>query len=330
MTTLTVVGVEDGSLILVSESGERFFVPVTENLRDALRKSTSDKVADARLAPKDIQAHIRKGLSAQQVADLTGEDFHYIQKFEGAVVAEREYMIDQAMRVTVAVRGNTSTFGSSIRQHLNEISGSEVRWTAWREESGWVVELEFLEQGSVRNARWAFDHKKQVLQPINDSGFAMSRHEPLPETPGPALSPVISGPDQTAPERFDSDIFESSDLGETGPLLEPVPYGRDQDSPGMADTADLLEVLRRKKMEEESASFSDNNSRNSHPATGSVRLVDDGVGEAPVTPITEAQGSNDDDDDGDDDPEPTPPKKKRAEMPSWDDIVFGAKGDDPA
>lgn len=328
MTTLTVVGVEDGSIILVSESGERFFVPVNENLRDALRKSSPDKLAANRLAPKEIQAHIRKGLSAQQVSDLTGEEIGYIQKFEGAVVAEREYLIDQAMRVTVSIRGTTSAFGSAIRKHLEEISASEINWTAWREESGWVVELEFVEQEVVRNARWTFEHKKQILQPLNEAAFAISRHEPLPGPETPKLAPVISEPEQKGPERFDSDIFESAELGETGPLLEPVPYGRRRDEPGMADTADLLEVLRRKKLEEEAGSVTEDISRNSHPATGGIRLVDDTFEEAPVTPIAGALGP--DDGDGDDDPEPTPPKKKRTEMPSWDDIVFGAKGDDPA
>jgi len=50
--------------------------------------------------------------------------------------------------------------------------------------------------------------------------------------------------------------------------------------------------------------------------------------DASVTNIT----GEDSDDDGDDDPTPPPTGKiKRSEMPSWDDIVFGAKSDeDPA
>ena len=45
---------------------------------------------------------------------------------------------------------------------------------------------------------------------------------------------------------------------------------------------------------------------------------------AEVTPITHGADLT-----GDDDPEPPPPtKKNRPVMPSWDDIVFGARSDD--
>jgi len=136
------------------------------------------------------------------------------------------------------------------------------------------------------------------------------------------LSAVATAETETEPDRFDSEIFESSDLGETGPLLEPVSYGRQEDEGRMADTADLLEALRRKRGEREPAPGADEGSRSAHPATGGIRLVDDEATDAPVTPIG---GSHSPDDD---DPEPTPPKKKRPEMPSWDDIVFGARSDD--
>ena len=92
----------------------------------------------------------------------------------------------------------------------------------------------------------------------------------------------------------------------------------------MADTADLLEVLRKKRGERdpgpETAGTND-----SHPATGNIRLVDsEEEGTAPVTNIGDHAAP-----DGDDDPEPPPTgKSKRPGMPSWDDIVFGARGDD--
>ena len=94
MTTLTVVGVENDSLVLVSQDGQRFFVPLTDALRDAVRQRPSGGLTAHRVSPKDIQSHIRRGLTAQQVADLTGEDVAYIQKYEGAVTAERQFTVD--------------------------------------------------------------------------------------------------------------------------------------------------------------------------------------------------------------------------------------------
>lgn len=321
MTPLTVVGVEGDTLVLVSEDGQRFFVPLTEALHNALRQRPAASSSAHRVSPKDIQAHIRRGLTAQQVADLTGEDVAYIEKFEGAVIAERNFIVDQALAVSVSQRGgDETTFGSSIRARLEEISGSEQGWSAWREESGWLLELTFQEGDVEHNARWSFDQRKHLLEPLNDDASVLSRHEPMPTTLIPKLSAVKNTQEQ--PDRFDSEIFESSDLGETGPLLEPVPYGRSDDDNRMADTADLLEVLRRKRGERETAPHADDEARNAHPATGGIRLVEDDSTDASVTPI----GGHDVDDD--DDPEPTPPKKKRPEMPSWDDIVFGARSDD--
>lgn len=321
MTTLTVVGVENDMLVLVSEDGHRYFVPVNDALRDALRKKSSSDSVTHRVSPKDIQAHIRRGLTAQQVADLTGEDVSYIEKFEGAVIAERRFIVDQALAVPVTTRsGDEMSFGTSVRERLEEISAAEEQWSAWKEETGWLLELTFQEGEVEHTARWSFHQRKHVLEPLNDDATVLSRHEPMPTTLIPKLSAVAPSPSE--PERFDSEIFEDSDLGETGPLLEPVPYGRSEDDGRMADTADLLEVLRRKRGEREPAPGSDEDSRSAHPATGGIRLVEDDSGDASVTPIG---GLSPDDDD---DPEPTPPKKKRPEMPSWDDIVFGARSDD--
>ena len=327
MDNLSIVGVDGENLIVVSPDGERFQLPINGALMGALRKPAQGSTAAHRASPKDIQAHIRRGLTAAQVADLTGEDHAYIEKFEGAVIAEREFVIDQALAVAVHQKnGQETTFGQSVRARLDEISAQENGWTAWKEESGWRVELGFDEGEVEHRARWSFEPRKHLLVPLNDDAQVLSRHDPMPTTLIPRLSAV---PSTDAPDRFDSGIFEDSDLGETGPLLEAVPYGRQgdgADSGRMADTADLLEVLRRKRGEREASSESDEeNSRNSHPSTGGIRLVESSEDHtAEVTTI----GSHPDHDD-DDDPSPPPSgKKNRPEMPSWDDIVFGARSDD--
>jgi hypothetical protein len=93
----------------------------------------------------------------------------------------------------------------------------------------------------------------------------------------------------------------------------------------MADTADLLEILRRKRGERDTSLESEaEKSRAGHPSTGGIHLVEDDEHTAEVTPITHGADLT-----GDDDPEPPPPtKKNRPVMPSWDDIVFGARSDD--
>lgn len=329
MTTLSVVGVENGSLVLVSPDGDRFFVPITDQLTEAIRPKPPVTPGSHKASPKDIQAHIRRGLSAQEVADLTGEDVGYVQKFEGAVIAERQFIIAQAHDVVVQnSQGTESTFLASVRARLEEIAGRETTWAAWKEESGWRVELLFKESDAEHKALWEFDPRKHLLIPLNDEAAALSRHEPMPTTLIPKLQVVTPAGE---PDRFDSEIFEASDLGETGPMLEPVPYGRQSephDGP-MADTADLLEALRRKRGERDAAPEAPP-SRSQHPATGSIRIVEDDH-DAEVTPITGPIREDSDDPDDDDPKPPSGSRKDRAPMPSWDDIVFGARSeDDPA
>jgi hypothetical protein len=326
MDNLTIVGVDGENLIVVSSGGDRFHLPINDALLGALRKPASASNGAHRASPKDIQAHIRRGLTAVQVADLTGEDLAYIEKFEGAVIAEREFAIEQALAVGVAQKtGQETSFGQAVRARLKDIDALEDAWGAWKEESGWNIELVFHEGEVEHRARWSFDPRKHLLVPLNDDAEILSRHEPMPTTLIPRLSAV---PPADTPDRFDSEIFEDSDLGETGPLLEAVPYGRQNDSPesgGMADTADLLEVLRRKRGEREGSPEGDSeHSRSAHPSTGGIHLVESD--DDHTADITTIGGANDSDDD-----DPTPPpagKKNRPEMPSWDDIVFGARGDD--
>jgi hypothetical protein len=118
MESLTVVGRENDLLIVVNESGERFAIAIDQALMDQVRRNpTLARPARHQTSPKDIQAHIRRGLTTQQVADLTGEDITYIERFEGPVVAEREYIVEQARQMPVGppdTLASQSTFGELV------------------------------------------------------------------------------------------------------------------------------------------------------------------------------------------------------------------------
>ena len=70
MKLLSVVGTEDDHLIVVSEDGERFHIPLSQSLIDAVRKPAASSPSPRRVSPRDIQAHIRRGLSAAQVQQI--------------------------------------------------------------------------------------------------------------------------------------------------------------------------------------------------------------------------------------------------------------------
>lgn len=104
MQDLRVIGVESGALLAVADDGTRFRIPIDEMMQSKLRQSVPDPGNGPKLSPREIQAHIRSGMSAQDVASITGASFEYIQKFEGPVIAEREFVVQSALGVPVKHR----------------------------------------------------------------------------------------------------------------------------------------------------------------------------------------------------------------------------------
>lgn len=319
MQQLRVIGVEDGELLVASDDGTRFRIPVEEVLQANLRPSISDAGAGRKLAPKDVQAHIRSGMSAQDVAAITGAPLEYIQRFEGPVMAEREFVITSALAITVHTAADTDpmrqgmTFGTAIRERLHELGGTDERWASWKDATGWIVKLAFTANQIDHDARWQFDPKRHALTPLNNEAITLSQQG---EAAGP-LMPRLRAVSPTEPvidsSRFDSGAFEFAESITPDPSPEPVRIARATEDEAPAShnqTADLLEALRRRRGEREAAAFDDDESRSAHPSTGSIRLVE-------VAPDEESA------------PRPSASRKKgRAAMPSWDEIVFGARPDD--
>jgi hypothetical protein len=72
MQDLRVIGVEDGSLLVADNDGTRYRINVDEVLHANLRPRPTDLPNPHKVAPKEIQAHIRSGMSAEDVAAITG------------------------------------------------------------------------------------------------------------------------------------------------------------------------------------------------------------------------------------------------------------------
>jgi hypothetical protein len=358
MHDLNVIGVEKGALLVASDDGTRFRVPVDESVQSRLRQSVPDQGSGRKLAPKEIQAHIRAGMSAQDVAAITGVAVEYIQRFEGPVLAEREFVIESALAVHVHIAadvdplGQGKTFGTAIRERMHDLGGVNERWASWKDaSSGWIVKLSFTSREIEHDARWQFDPRKHSLAPLNSQAIALSQQGDASGILIPRLRAVAPSSPASDSSRFDSGAFEPQpragagdpgnaaalvvdteqpELAATGPLLEPVPFGRTaQREPEVSQpgnqTADLLEALRRRRGERERANFDDDTElpdlAAQHPMTGSIRLVDvplDGFLSEPVSGSPRATA-----------PQPgVKSKKGRATMPSWDEIVFGARPDD--
>jgi hypothetical protein len=340
MHDLKVIGVEDGALIAATDSGERFRLLIDDVLQSHVRRSRQEPSSGPKLSPREVQAHIRSGMSAEEVATLTGADLEYIQRFEGPVLAEREHIVGAALSVQVltAIEPTTdddSTFGSAIRARLESLGASDERWTSWKESSGgWTVKLSFTASNIDHDARWSFEPKRQALAPLNGEAVTLSKQGELPTALIPRLRAVEREDAHPDDSRFDSGAFNfraTDDSGDLTPHIEiagrpqssskaaaAAAINRSEDGNGQSNqTADLLEALRKRRGERESAHRpGDDSAARPSPRPVDVPLDIEGIRSTePTTPPETPNAS-------------VRPKRGRAAMPSWDEIVFGAKSDE--
>jgi hypothetical protein len=346
MEQLKVIGTEDDVLVLATESGERFSLAVDEVLRGELRKTRRERDGEdahvVRASPREIQSHIRAGLSADEVAALLGARVEDIVRFEGPVLAEREHVVGQALAVPVLLGAELDpdvhpTFGGAVRAKLAEAGATGERWTSWKDATGWVVKLEFTAGEVDHDARWGFDPRRSTLSPLNADAIQLSRQGSLPEGLIPRLRALETAPvkDDT---RFDSGAFgprrmpdadlQSPDLREpVAPAVQEAAMKRASAAAvTSSETADLLEALRRRRGQREPLPGADAVAESrSHAPVALFDALEPGYDETPR-------------DDFDDEPEADVAqaavaeaagrRKGRTSMPSWDEIVFGARTED--
>ncbi|MDN4644494.1 septation protein SepH [Arthrobacter sp. PsM3] len=214
MQDLRLVGVHDDGehLLLSGAGGEMFQLPIDEALRAAASRTPAKAVSGAgaapiAMSPRDIQARIRSGSTAAEVAELSGIPLAKVQRYEGPVLAEREYVAQQARRVEVASPApghdvyrsafgdQPASLGEMVAHRLSAhgIEASTVEWDSWRRPDGsWNVVARFEAApggpagiGEEPPAMWTFSPSRKSLQNANRWAQQLSELEPL-DGPVPA------------------------------------------------------------------------------------------------------------------------------------------------
>jgi len=342
MEQLRVIGSEDDALVLATESGTRFTLPVDDVLRTELKRSHRPADAESRgprTSPRDIQTRIRAGLTAAEVAEALGISIEDVARFEGPVLAEREHVVDQALAVPVLVAGDldaaSQTFGGAVRAKLAEAGATGESWTSWKDDRTWIIKLEFTSADVEHDARWSFEPRRGTLSPMNGDATQLSRQGSLPE----GLIPRLRALDTPAPKddsRFDAEQFGPrrmrAEAEEAAQKSAPAPAAvqnaaikrAPEQSQTSSETADLLEALRRRRGQR--APLPEAHDEQPTDSTHPVALFDalepgyDGTAADPEPTETDAERQAASSGDA--------RRKGRTAMPSWDEIVFGARTDD--
>ncbi|MER7107481.1 septation protein SepH [Streptomyces sp. NPDC000229] len=185
MPELRVVAVSnDGTrLVLKAADSTEYTLPIDERLRAAVRNDRArlgqiEIEVESHLRPRDIQARIRAGASAEEVAQLAGIPVERVRRFEGPVLAERAFMAERARKTPVRRPGENTgpQLGEAVQERLL-LRGADkdtVAWDSWRRDDGtWEVLLVYRVAGEVHSASWTYDPPRRLVQAVDDEARAL-------------------------------------------------------------------------------------------------------------------------------------------------------------
>src|SRR5262249_39860920 len=189
MQELRLVAVsEDGSyavLVVPGRSG-RFALPIDERLRTVARGQFSrlaqyEIEVESPLRPKEIQDRIRAGETAEEIADAAGLPVERIRRFEGPVLAEREFRAKEAQRAPVRGQaGPGPRLGDMVAERLADAGASadEAEWDSRKRHDGnWQVQLAYTLAGRMHLAEWVYDPRSRHVTPDDDEAMRLCLHE---------------------------------------------------------------------------------------------------------------------------------------------------------
>lgn len=228
MQQLSVIGVEDGVLILETDSGERFSVPV-DALPERRKQPSAIPHRERKASPRDIQSLIRGGMTAEQVASSTGEELAYIERFEGPVLAERAHVLDSALSIPVASGdidplAQETTFGAAIEERLDDLRASDRSWSSWKDADGgaWTVRLRFTTEGIQHEALWGYEAKKATLTPRGKEAISLSQSSDASSVLVPRLRAIDRQSRPAAPVSAEEPAAASAPAPGDEPAAPPI------------------------------------------------------------------------------------------------------------
>ncbi|MFF4009317.1 septation protein SepH [Streptomyces sp. NPDC001717] len=200
MPELRVVAVSnDGTrLVLKAADSTEYTLPIDERLRAAVRNDRArlnqiEIEVESHLRPRDIQARIRAGASAEEVAQLAGIPVDRVRRFEGPVLAERAFMAERARKTPVRRPGENTgpQLGEAVQERLT-LRGAEkesVQWDSWRRDDGtWEVLLVYRVVGEPHSASWTYDPPRRLVVAVDDEARSLiGEAEDLPAAPEPSF-----------------------------------------------------------------------------------------------------------------------------------------------
>lgn len=336
MTEVSLVRASENGeyLILATAEGEEFHLPLTDDLRRTVALTRprapvqdDDGKPSSSLTPKEVQQRVRSGLTEHDLAELTGEPVEAFARYAAPVLAERAYIAELARSTRIGRESGAPILADLVTDRLASrgVEPESIVWDAWRElDEPWKVAVDFVVDGRTVRALWVFDHTARAVTAQDEESRWLTETElldvPIPKRHLSAVRLDDETPlDQSRPAMPETvtGVGDDAAPSATELLLEDLTERRGQrESVEPDDFEDLDEdevfegfgPAQRTREAEVGFDHSPSQGRSMpHPA-GSARAGAEKEKESAPR-------------------EPKPARKGRASVPSWDEIVFGAKND---
>ncbi|HEY2949356.1 MAG TPA: septation protein SepH [Micromonosporaceae bacterium] len=186
---------EDGqALVLADEVGRLLALPIDERVTGALRPDRAASQAalamaaapgqpPPALAPRDIQARIRSGESADDVARIAGVPVDRVLRYAGPVLQERAMLAQHARRTRLKTSDKGAPLAEVVDGRLAQhgVDSEKISWDAYRREDGtWRIVATWPSGKATAQAVWELDKARQLVTPHDDMAQYLCAERPTP------------------------------------------------------------------------------------------------------------------------------------------------------
>src|ERR1051325_6670745 len=184
---------EDGqALVLADEVGRLLALPIDDRISGALVTDgsphpvgTAMAVANAEvmasLSPRDIQARIRSGESAEDVARVAGVPVDRVLRYAGPVLQGRAMLAPHARRTRLKTSDSGAPLAEVVDSRLAQhgIDTEKISWDAFRRDDGtWRIVATWPSGKATAQAIWDLDKARQIVSPHDDMAQYLCAERP--------------------------------------------------------------------------------------------------------------------------------------------------------
>jgi hypothetical protein len=225
-----------------------------------------------------------------------GWELEKVERYAGPPLAERAYIADRAQAVDVRAGVSLAASAQAVLE-ADGVDPESVEWDSWRrEDAKWIVSVAYARGAGNARANWTFDNAGSNLHPLDET----ARH----------LMGVSAAPSETEEIDFITDDAQVS-VVDDAEIIETLRQSQSLTRPHLvavpSEPTETVAITREEIVEVVEV-------------IETVEAAPESVQETLDVPAVKAPAKK-----------TAKPKAKgrRASVPSWDEILFGAtRGDD--